>query len=83
MSLRQEIWGNYYDADDHSVNTNKLPPRTSSPKLQGCAEWCLSGKPPGPGPCRRLALGCRGELDDQSDGLDHGLNPLESFYQLT
>ena len=44
---------------------------------------CQSGNPFGPRPRGRWALSCRGELDDQLDGLDHGLNPIDSSNHLS
>ena len=36
------------------------------------------GNPSDPRLRRRWAVGCRGELDSQPDGLDHGRNPINS-----
>ena len=50
----------------------------SSLKLLECAKECQFGNPSGLRPQGRWVVGRQGELDDQPDGLDRGLNPIES-----
>ena len=58
--------------------TGKISSRTSSPKRRSAP----SSANPGDHPVHVRAGGepqaVDGELDSQPDGLDHGLNPLES-----
>ena len=47
-------------------------------RILECAKKSQCGNPFGPRPRGRWAVSCRGELDNQPDGLDHGLNLVKS-----